>query len=219
MIVTAIERTRGRRGRVDLWLDGVSRIELGRDFVRQQRLRPGDVLDPPRADALIAADTRREALRLAGAMLARRPHSEREVRRRLARHRFAPALIDDTIARLERARFIDDAEFARTWVDAREHASPRGRRLIVQELRARGVAYETARDAAAGISDAEAAYAAAARRAPALRTVDDQAFRTRLAGYLQRRGFSWEVTKATVDRCLREAGRRDRDDALDESVG
>src|SRR5689334_6309384 len=109
MIITAVERTRGRRGRVDVWLDGVTRIELGREFAQQQGLRPGAEVDRARIDALAEGDVRRQALQAAGAMLARRPRSEREIRRRLAQRRFEPALIDETIAKLEHARLIDDA--------------------------------------------------------------------------------------------------------------
>ncbi|HEX5478181.1 MAG TPA: hypothetical protein VFY79_00525, partial [Dehalococcoidia bacterium] len=82
MVITAIERARGRRGRVDVYVDGVARLQLGRAFVQTQRLRPGDLIEATRLEALAEADARAGATQAAVAMLARRPHSERELRRK-----------------------------------------------------------------------------------------------------------------------------------------
>jgi regulatory protein len=205
MIITAIQRTPRRRGRVDIYVDGERRCELGRKLV-DGALRDGDSVTDPQIEALVLTDARREAMRIAAAMLARRARSEREIRTRLQRQRFGPELIDETIARLRTAHLVDDASFAQTWADARDEMSPRGRRLIVQELRARGVAGEVASNAAEAADDEDAAYRAAARRGRSLRALDAQAFRTRLGSFLQRRGFAWETSRRAVERCWHEVG-------------
>jgi regulatory protein len=157
-------------------------------------------------------------MQTAVAMLARRPRSEREVRRRLAQRRIPPDIADETIGKLLAAKFLDDGEFARGWAEAREAASPRGRRLVERELRALGVAAEVAAEATVDLSDPDAAYAAAARRARTLRDADYATFRARLAPFLQRRGFAWDVIRDTVDRCWRELGRPTPDDDLAEVI-
>jgi regulatory protein len=205
MIVTALHRTPRRRGRVDVYIDGVRRCELGRKLV-DGALRDGDSVTEAQIEALVLTDARKEAMRIAAAMLARRARSEREIRTRLQRQRFAPELVDETIARLRSARLVDDAAFARTWADARDEMSPRGRRLIVQELRSRGVAGEVAANAAEAVDDEDAAYRAAARRSRSLHALDAQAFHTRLASFLQRRGFGWETSRRAVERCWQEVG-------------
>lgn len=217
MIITAIERNTRRRGRVDVYVDGVSRFDLARATAKAHDLRPGRAIDDAAIARIIAADERRCALDTAVAMLARRPRSEREVRRRLAQRRVAAPLADETIARLRDANFIDDAAFARAWTESRERASPRGRRLIVQELRALGVDAETARAASAGVDEEDAAYRTASAKARSLAGVDPVAFRARLGGFLQRRGFGWSVTRDTVERCWRDLG-RDPADARDDGI-
>ena len=206
MIVTAIERTPHRRGRVDVYIDGERRFDVGRDVARARGLRPGVPIDAAQVAAIVRLDLRRQAMQHAAAMLARRPHSEREIRRRLAQRRIEPALIDETVARLRAAHLIDDAEFARSWAASRDGTSPRGRRLIVRELRARGVDAGLAADATASLSDEDAAYRAAARRSRAMGSLDYQTFRARLASFLQRRGFGWEAARAAIDRCWRDLG-------------
>jgi regulatory protein len=172
-----------------------------------RRLRPGTPLNSVEIEAIVAADRRRAALETAAAMLARRPRSEGEVRRRLAQRQFDPPLINETVTRLRELRLLDDTEFARTWTESRDRSSPRGRRLIVQELRAAGVAAPTAVQAATAISDEDAAYRVAEKKARALASCEYRAFRDKLGAHLQRRGFGWDVARATVDRCWRELER------------
>ena len=203
-MITAVERTPRRRGRVDVYIGGELAFDLARDTARSRDLRPGRTLTQPEIDALVAADRRRTALDTAVAMLARRPRSEREVRRRLAQRRTDPALADETITRLKDARLLDDAEYARVWAESRDRTSPRGRRLLVQELRANGVTIDIARDATSELSEEDAAYRVASRAARSLAGVDYRSFRDRLGARLQRRGFGWALCAATVERCWRE---------------
>ena len=204
MIITAVEPAPKRRGRVAVFVDGVAAFDVARSTAASRGLRPGAAIDDAEIAAIVAADRRRAALETAVAMLARRPRSEREVRRRLATRKFDAALVDETVARLRELKLLDDAEFARAWTESRDRSSPRGRRLIVQELRAAGVTAPTAVDAASAVSEDEAAYRVAEKKARALTSCDYRAFRDKLGAHLQRRGFGWETARATVDRCWRE---------------
>ncbi|HEX5480326.1 MAG TPA: regulatory protein RecX, partial [Dehalococcoidia bacterium] len=138
-----------------------------------------------------------------------------ELRRKLALRRVAAPLIDETIEKLRAARLIDDAEFARSWVQARDEGSPRGRRLLTQELRMRGVQMPVATTAAAMVTDDEAAYRAAERRARAFASLDYATFRSRMGSFLQRRGFGWDTARAAIERCWRERG----GDAVEDDFG
>jgi regulatory protein len=218
MIVTAVERLRKRRGRVEVYLDGVAAFEIAAATAEKSGLRPGRQVDQAGIEAIVASEQRRRAMETAAAMLARRPRSEREVRRRLAQRKFEPALIDETVTRLCDARLLDDAEFARTWTESRDRISPRGQRLIERELRAAGVDGAIAAEAVEVVSDEDAAYRLASRRVRSLSSLEYDAFRSRMASFLQRRGFGWETVRLTVERCWRESGGESSDD-LDQGIG
>lgn len=215
MIITSVERKRGRHGRVEVWIDGVSRIELARVTASNRNLRPGRDIDAAEMNSIVAADARRTALEAAAAMLARRPHSEREIRRKLAQRKHDPSLVDETIEQLRTMKLIDDAEFARTWAESRDRTSPRGRRMIAGELRAHGVTADAAREAAAEIDEDDAAYRVASKRLRGLPAAGERAFAERLSGYLQRRGFGWDVVQRAVRRCSAEAAESADDRARD----
>ena len=207
MIITSIERKRGRRGRVEVYVDGVLRFDIARDAATKRTLRPGRSIADDEIAAIVAADARRTALDTAVAMLARRPRSEREIRRRLSQRKCEPALANETIELLRERRLIDDAEFARSWAESRDRSSPRGRRMIVAELRAHGVEQSIAAEAVTSVDEADAAYRVAAKRLRSLERVDDRTFRDKLGAHLQRRGFGWETVRATVHRCLSQRER------------
>jgi regulatory protein len=102
---------------------------------------------------------------------------------------------------------LDDASFARTWVESRDRGRPRGERALRRELELKGVD----RERAAGIlderresgaadgpgPDTDAARRVVARHARALeRVVDPRARRQRAYALLARNGFDSAVCAA-----------------------
>jgi regulatory protein len=81
-------------------------------------------------------------------------NSEAELRRKLARKKFEPEEIDETIAQLHREKWLDDERFAGAFVRTRANKR-RGRGRILRELKATGVAGETAGKAVAENLDAD----------------------------------------------------------------
>jgi regulatory protein len=107
--------------------------------VAQAGLRVGLALDAARLAELQAADTFQASYNRALDFLAVRPRSAWEVRDRLRRKGVPDTDIGGVIERLERAGYLDDAAFARFWIEERARSNPRGPRLLQQELRRKGV--------------------------------------------------------------------------------
>jgi regulatory protein len=130
-------------------------------------------------------DSREVAFRL----LAQRPHTEAELRRKLARRGCEPDEVDRALARLRDLGYLDEAAFASALVARRSRT--RGPALIAAELAAKGVSREVANNAVAELHREE--LLAAARRLVA-RGGDER----RLAARLQRRGFPTEVIRQAL---------------------
>ena len=203
MFVTAVERQRRRR-QVSIFVDGRFALAVGAELAKERGVRPGRSVTPDQLSALAEEESRRSALQSALRLLSYRPRSERELRDRLARKEFGKAAIDGALSRLRELGYLDDTAFARFWTETRQASRPRSRRLLANELRRRGVAQSTAEEATAEISDEEAAYQAASRRLRSLGGLEYRRFRERLGGFLTRRGFSYDVSRHTIDRCWAE---------------
>src|SRR6185503_18104891 len=75
----------------------------------------------------------------AAAFLAARPRSVVETQRRLRHLGYPHALVDSVVARLQEMNYLDDAAFARAWVESRDRARPRGEAALRRELILKGI--------------------------------------------------------------------------------
>jgi regulatory protein len=112
---------------------------------------------------------------------------------------------DDVAGRLldrfEEVGLVDDAAFARDWVEQRQSGRGLARRALAMELRRRGVDDETAREALDEIDqddEVEAARALVRAKLRTVRTLDREKAVRRLVGMLARKGHSAGVAFQVV---------------------
>jgi regulatory protein len=136
------------------------------------------------------------------ARLARRDHSEQEIRRALRRDGFADELVEETVLRLRRERYLDDAGFAARLARSRLAHAGVGRNRVRLELRQKGVRRATAE---AGLTEALAevpegdVLESVARRFWKSRGKDEPERRLRkLWAFLVRRGFPADLVHARL---------------------
>lgn len=204
MRITALERkARGRNYAVHI--DGELVLTLSPDVCVQFGLRTGDEIPEERLAAVREAEALDAAMKAALRLLSYRPRSERELRDRLTQKAITPEIRDATIARLRANGLIDDDGYARAFAESRSLSSPRSRRLIAAELRAKGIRRAVADASTADLDDGDAAYRAASRRARTLADRPYAEFRRRLGDFLLRRGFGYELAAETVSRLWSES--------------
>jgi regulatory protein len=203
--VTAITSQRLRRDRVNVYVDDQFAFALAAEVAASASLRVGDLLDAGTLESLFERETFQTAFNQACHFLSFRPRSEREVRQHLAKSSPDVDLIDRVVARLKELNFVDDTKFARFWVENRATFRPRGARALAHELRLKGVQPDVSQDILdEAPAEEDGAYRAAAKKARALASLDERAFRQRLSAFLLRRGFEYGVVSATVTRLRRE---------------
>jgi len=200
--ITALQ-PQARRPRVNVYLNGRYAFSLAESVAAD--LRVGQVLTADQVRALQQADARARAWHDAARLLAVRARSEDEVRQRLLRRGYAAAVVEATVTRLRELGWLDDAAFARQWVENRVAFRPRGRARLRAELRQKGV--DPAHiEAALQHLDEEALALEAGRQAlPRYRGLPWPTFARRLSGYLARRGFPPGLVRQVVQRLWRES--------------
>lgn len=206
--VTRLESTGSRDTRVRVHLDGEPRCVLPRSVVDELGVAEGRDLDGEEVDRLLARGRRQEALDAAFAYLGHRARSERELERHLRGKGFEDVVVEQAVARCRELDYVDDREFALSYVRDRIRLKPRGVFRLKAELRKKGVSDA---DAEAGIARAfeqeevterDLLERAARKRWSSRRTEDPEKLRRRLYGYLQRRGFPATDIYDVVDRLM-----------------
>lgn len=203
--ITSLRYQKRTDERVNVHLDGVYAFAL--PAIDAARLKVGQHLSDADIALLQATDAAAKAYDKAVRFLSYRPRSTAEVRRSLEEAAFASEAIEAAIGRLTEQGYLNDAEFARYWVENRQHFRPKGEQALRQELRRAGVDRETIDESLDGLDASDAAYAAAQSRAVRLATLaaeDPAAFRRKLSEFLMRRGFTYDVVREAVTRLLRE---------------
>ncbi len=147
-------------------------------------------------------------------LLTAAPRTRAQLASAMRRRGVPDAAAEAVLSRFTDAGLIDDAAFARAWVESRHYSRGLSRQALAAELRQRGVADGEVRDALGELDpDQEAATARqlVSRKLVATRGQPAQVRTRRLAGMLARKGYP----AAMVFRLVREALEQEGIDAAE----
>ena len=206
--------------RVNVFINGEFALGVSLTTITRAGLYVGKPISDAEFAQLEQLESGDKAFQAALRFLEARPRSAAEIRTRLERKDFAPEAIGTALDRLTQLGLIDDAAFARLWVEHRLASNPRGANALRDELRRKGIAADTAAsvlgDEALAGDEAERAMRVARG---ALRkyadAADRNAFTRRLGGYLQRRGFTFDIIRPIIDQLWAELRAAPADDEFE----
>ena len=136
-------------------------------------------------------------------LLTYRPRSCREIRDKLKGKNYPEQVGEEVIRQLRELNFLDDSQFARSWAESRLLNKPRGRRLLEQELRQKGIDEKIIEEVSQSTfdkhSEEELALALARKRLKSYLKLDELTRKRRLFSYLGRRGFSPETISQVLE--------------------
>jgi len=196
--ITALVVQQKNKDRVNVYLDG--QFAFGLAAIEAIRLKRGQTLSEADIARLQAADDVEKAREKALRFLGNRPRSEWEVRQNLLKAGYGDEIVDRVLERLRGVGLVDDAAFARYWIDNRAQFRPRGALALRQELRRKGVERDVIDAALAEEAhvDENAAQRAAIAKADRYRQLPWPQFSQKLNAYLLRQGFNYETARAAT---------------------
>ncbi|MBX3059206.1 MAG: RecX family transcriptional regulator [Anaerolineae bacterium] len=206
--ITALTTQQRNPNRVNVHLDGA--FAFGLAAVTAVSLRIGQTLTTAEIEKLQQADELENAKQSAIRYIEYRPRSMAEVRTHLRQKGFVDTAVDQACERLQEVGLLDDAAFARYWVEQRETFKPRSRMALRQELQQKGVSRDVMESVITEVDETEAARQAAQKqvarwqRLPGAGQLPEAEFKQKLSSYLQRRGFSYDLIKQIVNECWNE---------------
>lgn len=172
--------------------------------------QPGDVdAADPEAAGREAADPEAVARLICLRLLTAAPRTRAQLADALRRRGVPDPAAEAVLSRFAEVGLIDDAMFARSWVESRHAGRGLARRALASELGNRGVAKEDI-EAAVGLLDPETELATArelaARRLAGTRGQPPAVRVRRLAGMLARKGYPAGLAYRVVREALEQEG-------------
>lgn len=201
-MITAVQK---ERSRFRVTINGDTDILVPGKIFRERPLSEGEPIDLEEYDNWLMVRQYRQALDRAVAALASRAHSRHELEQKLLRAGYRPCTVEMVLYKLETEGFLDDADFARQWVEART-TRKLGTRRIAQELRHKGVSADEAEAALAQVDEDEQLTAATALVEKALARAkpgeDPRKTANRITGMLARRGYGWDIARQALEKAM-----------------
>lgn len=201
-VITAIKK---ERGKYRVTVNDAEDVLVPVSLMRERPLSEGQPIDLEDYDNWLMVRQYRFALDRAVGYLAARACSTREIEQKLLRAGYRPSTVEMVIYKLQRENLLDDADFARQWVESRQHHKL-GRSRIAQELRRKGISQEEAENALSVIDDdgqLSGAVAVAEKAVARIKPGEDmRKAANRIAGMLARRGYSWDIAKQAIAQAL-----------------
>lgn len=156
-----------------------------------------------------SADPAERARQLCLRLLTGRPRTRTELAGALRRHGIPEETATAVLARFADVGLIDDAAFARAWVESRHHSRGLARRALSAELKQRGVDGQDIEAAVSALDPADELATARQLVAKALRASRGKPLPVRirrLIGLLARKGYPAPVSYRIVREAIEQEG-------------
>jgi len=135
MKITAIKQQVKRVGRYSIFVDGKYSFSLSESELLNTKLVPNQEITAGQLEQLKGTAVIDKAFGRALNLVAHRPRSEWELRDYLRRKDHEPETIEAVIAKLDKYGYVNDAAFAKQWVQSRRLLKATSKRRLQQELR------------------------------------------------------------------------------------
>ncbi|HUW21377.1 MAG TPA: RecX family transcriptional regulator [Candidatus Bathyarchaeia archaeon] len=220
--ITQIKPQKGKF-RFNIYLDGKFGFALSAEEAVKSRLKVGQELSENQVADLFFKDKLQNLYDQALRFLSFRPRSEKEIRDYLKKkalniefralgfatesNKIKEELIKKVVIDLGKQGLVDDYAFAGWWCRQRAQFRPRGKKMVLAELRQKGVEEKLARKAVDELLDefliGQELVVRKFKKSHLLR-IANRRERQKIGVYLSRHGFGWQTIRKVIDSFLKK---------------
>jgi regulatory protein len=202
--ITQIKPQKNRK-RFNIYLDNQFAFGLSAEALTRSSLKLNQELSEKDVQDLVFENEFQKLYDQALRLLSYRLRSEKEISHRLKKKILQEKLVVRVVERLKKEGLINDADFALWWCQQRASFRPRGKLMILAELRQKGVGEKLARETVEKvINEKILAQKAAEKKMKAFKKLSSKDQRQKLGQFMAGRGFSWSVIKEVIDSFLKK---------------
>ncbi len=200
--ITKLEPQKRNINRVSIYINDEFALGVHRNIIYKFNIEEGKVIDQEYFDKIIKSEEQKKANDYAVKLLSYRPRSRKEIEDKMKQKGYDFEIINKTLDWLKAYDLINDEDFAKEYVLAK--AKKYGSKRIKLELSRKGVDEEIIQsileEKIGSDTEYNIALESAKKKMKAYQGQERNAIYRKLAGYLQRRGFSYDI----ISKVLRE---------------
>lgn len=200
--ITALTPQKKNPQRMNVFVDG--QFVCGLSEVVAAKLKVGQVVTVEEIGRFQTQELFEQARQSAIRLLEYRPRSAAEIQRHLRQKGFDEPVVVQVIEQLQQVELINDESFANYWVEQRETFRPRSQLALRQELQQKGISQDVMQTVLSQVDETTAAYQAAHKQIHRWASLPAETFRLKVGGFLQRRGFGYDVIKQVTKELWQE---------------
>ena len=196
MNITSIKQQVKNAQRYSIFVDGRYAFSLSAEALLDAHLVTGQELSQVKLTEYKRLSQEDKAYNLALPYVARRMRSEGELHDYFRRKQYAPELAEQILGKLRRLKFVDDAEFARRWVENRRLLKATSTKKLRLELRQKKVSSDIIQTVLTEdeTDERQLLRELVEKKRKISRYQDDQ----KLMMYLARQGFTYDDIKPVL---------------------
>jgi len=200
MKITKIS-TQKDSSRINLYVNDEFYLGLPAEAIIEFKLKKDMELDPETAQRLRCYDELQRAKSSAYRYLSYRQRTVREMIDYLTRKGFEQQSISNVIELLKESGFLNDESFAKAYVDDKTRLNDLGAYRLKAELRKKGIGEELIKETLSDLEpDIEHLVELIQRKYSSSLTGDKNSTMRKAAGFLQRKGYGYEVIKKVLEK-------------------
>ena len=205
--ITKIEAQKNNEQRCSIFVDNKFLLGVSAELVYKLQQEKGEILTQAVLQQLLDEEELLDAKQAAFNLLSYRQRSKQELKERLLRKDYSLEVINQVIKVLERLDYLDDYQFAISWIKDRI-TKGFGPYRIKNQLKEKGISNDIIEKCLKEEYNSELeydlAFKLAAKKKKHYLDVDEYERRYKLSQVLKRKGFSFEIINIVLDDLLEE---------------
>lgn len=205
MKITKIDYQRDK-SRVNIYIDDKFAFGISDELRFKHNLKIDDEINDEFIQNILLAEEQSKAINYALNLLSYRQRSEKEIQDALRRKGYEDIFIEKAIDYCKDNKYIDDLSFAKSYIKDKVSLSKYGSKRIKYELQNKGISREIISRTLKIDDDVEyeSALNLASKRLGNYKDDDYNSTYRKLSGYLQRRGYPFDVISKVLRQLLKE---------------
>lgn len=207
-IITKIEQQKKNSHRYSIFLDEEYSFSVSEDTLVKLRLRKGMEVDKEQLDYILEQEEINACKAFGLKLLGHKARNEYEIKDKMTKKGFDEEAIRKAMKYLKEQKYINDEEYARSYVKDKVNIRKLGYVRIKNELYQKRIDSEIIEDTLGELIDMEDEYRRALELAEkkmntTYKNDDTQAAYRKLGGFLQRRGYSMDTTLKVLNKIFK----------------